>query len=204
MNHPVSHSPRLICRAVRGWQSVFGDAAAAPITGPGSGHAAQCEDCRRYFNAGRALEASLRRGAFRQRQAVPADLEQRIIRAVRQSAPPPPRRTLTGLVPLALAGAVAALAVVLSLPPRAPAPVKTGSPVASRPAATAVADVPVPDALWARISPQAGTLLQGKPLQDEVDSVYADAQSALHFLALNFLPGNPAQPAGAGQRPAAL
>jgi hypothetical protein len=197
MNTPIPPPPRFLCRAVRGWQSLFGKPAAGRIAGPGSRHVAHCADCRRYFNAAGALDAALRRDALRQRENVPSDLEQSILRAVRQSARPPQRtqRTRPGFVPLAAAGAVACVALVLSLLPRTPATGQAG--LAPGSAATAVAAVADPASLWTKLKPQAETLLQGDPLQDEAHHVYADAQSAIHFLALNFLPGEPAQPAGA-------
>jgi hypothetical protein len=36
--------------------------------------------------------------------------------------------------------------------------------------------------------PSAGALVEDNPLRQEADALYADAQSAMNFLALNFLP----------------
>jgi hypothetical protein len=47
--------------------------------------------------------------------------------------------------------------------------------------------------LLASVEPTAKTLAEQNPLTQELDSVQADARSALGFLALNFLPSDSAQ-----------
>jgi anti-sigma factor RsiW len=175
----TSTSPRLTCRLVRGWVSVCGSASAGAPRGLGAGHVATCPDCQHFFRACDELDLALKRDAARHAPVPPAGLEQRIMRAVNQSAPEPraPR-----YVPLALAGAVACAALaVLVFQQR------------SSPTNVTVPDVPALAAnqVWTSLKPSADALLAGDPLQREVDAVVSDARSAVRFLQRNFLPSAP-------------
>ncbi|HVU36270.1 MAG TPA: hypothetical protein VHE61_22730 [Opitutaceae bacterium] len=97
-------------------------------------------------------------------------------------------------MPIALA-AVAALALMLwpSRPARPPATAPDTTVVttnAHRPTGAAAAGVSGTAPLTTLVAP-VGTLLRQDPLQTEADHVYADARSAVQFLALNFLPTPP-------------
>jgi hypothetical protein len=119
------------------------------------------------------------------------DIEQRVIDAVRRSARQPARSESSrrALGPLLIAGAVASVALValvLRMTPFFRAAEKV------RPAALAAVELTADETMspsgWERVQPEAIALLEGEPLRREVDAVYADARSALGFLALNFLP----------------
>ena len=179
-------APRLSCRVVRLWSALTDSAT--------PGHAASCSECREYFRTAHALEHALRREATPTTPASPGREENQIretLRAVRNAAPAPAephhwRRALaTGV-------ATAALAVVMVHFNRGP----IGSPSVTENTFTPAADA----ALLAdtvkdlssefvdEVIPSAGALVANNPLQREFDSIYADARSALGFLALNFLP----------------
>ncbi len=176
MNLAVANSPRFTCRMVRGWISILGDDTRALQ----SAHVAGCPDCQAFFSAGDELELALRREAAAVRVAPRDTLEQDILRAVRQSARPARRHfTLPVLSLCGVAAAIAAAIVMLQ---------SSVIPPATQPATT---DAPVADVQpLLKAMPQ---ILQQDPLQNEVDSVVANARSAMHFLALNFLPADSAQ-----------
>lgn len=78
---------------------------------------------------------------------------------------------------------------------------KTGT-LAVAPTAASDGNDAVATTVWGRLQPDAEALLEGEPLQREVDAFYADARSALGFLALNFLPSQPDETAKAAEQPA--
>jgi hypothetical protein len=181
MNTPAVHHPRLVCRLVRGWLSVFGDASAAEGKGLGAAHLESCEDCQRFFSACNDLESALRRDVTRHAQSLPEGMEQRIIRAVHQSKPEP-RRNAARHLPALMAGAVACVALAVIVFRQNPSTPRTVAPDK----ATITADQ-----VWTSLKPKANDLLSGDPLQHEVDAMVSDARSAVRFLERNFLPPAP-------------
>lgn len=188
MKTSVSKEPRLMCRLVQGWVSVFGDGAAVPQRGVGARHVATCACCRQYFHACSALESSLRRGARDENETADPDLERRIVAAIHASARRP-RRRRSPLAAISLVGAAACAAFAVVLASRTPVP-PTGSSMASLRVATARDSAA--SKLWGELRPAADAILDAQPLQREADAVYSDARSAIGFLALNFLPSVPA------------
>lgn len=184
--NPTPPRPRLHCRLVRLWST----------SGQSSRHAESCADCRQYFRASAQLESALRRDAVRFAPPAPAGLERGIMRVIRNSSPAPaPSRSRLGWFAgggVAVAGVVALAVILLQQPlPIKPASVATKAPVVI----TNVPDESISNQLWNAVVPRAGTLVADNPLQNELDSVYSDARSALDFLALNFLPSS----AGVGE-----
>jgi len=188
-------NPRFVCRVVRLQIALSGN------TKKTTRHAANCPDCQAYFRASDALVTGLSRDAAQERQSPPDDLAARIALAVRQSTPRPRHsptavwRTLAGVT------AVAALSVFLvhqNLPIQ-PTTTKNRAVAEIHPAdvAALVANV---DSLRIRlldsVEPTAEKLATQNPLVQELNSVQADARSALGFLALNFLPTNPDRQTG--------
>lgn len=178
---------RFSCRMVRLWSVVTHDG------NPSREHLATCAACQQYFNAAAALESQLRRSAPQSFAFVPSGLENEIMRAVRNAQPSsrPERRPLLGY---AILGGVAAIAAVVVVQLR-PAPhVNPGTSVAAatdyRAEAAQLADaVRSLPAELDQLKEPAAALTQNNGLQREVQNVYSDAQSALAFLKLNFLPG---------------
>lgn len=185
MNASVAMRPRLMCRFVQGWSAIAGDGTGRPHGGLGSRHVATCTCCRQFFGRSEALEAGLRREAVRERADAAPDLEGRIVAAVHRVAQSQPRsRREAPLAVLSFVGAAASVALAVFLVQRSPAPM-------DGPAATGeLANAPA-GALWSGLPPAADAILNAEPLQREADAVYADARSAVGFLALNFLPSVP-------------
>ena len=188
----VSH-PRLVCRVVQAWSSLRGDGA-APLPGaPGARHAAGCACCREFFQRAHELESALRHTAEGQRAAVPPGLERRIARAIRQPTPTAarifPRAVRGAFVGL---GAVAGVALTIMVFQRMGSPERGGvGPNVGAVAGRDAADDSAEGGVLERIEPGTRALLGAEPLQREVEAFYADARSALGFLALNFLPTPP-------------
>lgn len=200
--HPAAASrPRVVCRLVRQWCAIADPA--------NSKHVATCADCRDYFQAVNALEAGLRREAHvpsRDVIAPSAGLEREILRAVRASTAKvrsAPVRAWRGWKPVLLGGAAAAVLaigatfVVLNRPamevamtgPQSTTAISTSNTVAAADAAMLVDAVDtLSNKLTGSVIPSAGAMVANNPLQQELGLVYADARSALDFLALNFLP----------------
>jgi predicted anti-sigma-YlaC factor YlaD len=178
----VTDSPTLACRLVRTGRALF-SADAAADEGFGARHLASCPDCQAFFGAVDELEFSLRREAATGRAPVPRGLDERIIQAVHASRAPRPRKNLA-LPFLSFASVAAAVALTVAYVQRSAGP----GAASSRPAAIAGANV-LPADLWTTLPSAATAALQREnPLQNEANAVYADAKSALQFLALNFLP----------------
>jgi len=194
MKHSTSNSMRWSCRLVRGWRAFFG---ASHQSGFGSSHIASCPACQGFFAANDSLESALRRDAARGIQPAPAGIEERIMQEIVRS----PRRRVTRLRPgpaaLAIAGAAAAILAIAFWyfepvhPPGSNPVAGNRPPVVAMPA---TAEESAANQPWAALTPSVAALLKQDPLQTEVDSVYADARSAVHFLALNFLPSAPVEP----------
>jgi len=196
MKNPISSQPRFICRLVRFW---------SPLTGGASSrHTAACADCQRYFAVCDSLESSLRHGASQQREGTPHGLEQRIIRAVNLSKPPPSTSLLRpGLLALTGIAAAVALAVIQFTKPPYPAHAYVPAVDVLGPAAGTVAADTTPGIEWDKALPAASAFLQQDPLKDEAKSVYHDAKSAVNFLAQNFLPTSAQPVTGSNEQPAA-
>lgn len=194
---------RFTCRVARGALAIFGDTTGGAPRGPGAAHVAACADCQRFFAAGDELDRALRRDATGEWHEAPAGLEAAILRSVRQSAPRPAARATHGLwYPLAGAAAAVVLATLVYRPPppaASPAPVAptvtagTNDPAVFEAARQLIAAVPTD--LLDEMRPRAQALLAQDPLQQEVDAVKSDARAVVRFLALNFLPTPPAEPA---------
>ena len=189
MNITPTSSPRLFCRIVRQWSSV--------VAGGGAHHAESCADCRTYFASAGALDASLRRDAGVWAQTTPAPsvgFERRILGAVMQSTAP-----ATAARPRVWRGAWAAtgaVAAIVALAVFGPASGPTRATNEANAAMLTGAVQAVSRGLVEKVIPSTGALVADNPLQREFDAIYADARSALGFLALNFLPAStfPAQP----------
>jgi hypothetical protein len=178
----VTDSPTLACRLVRTGRALL-SADAAADEGFGARHIASCPDCQALFGAVDELEFSLRREAASGRAPVPHGLDEHIIRAVHASRVPRSRKN-RALPLVSFASVAAAVALTVAYVQRSAAPVTAPS----RPGAIAGANV-LPADLWTTLPSAATAALQRQnPLQNEANAVYADAKSALQFLALNFLP----------------
>ncbi len=203
-NDSGSAHPRFACRAVQGWVSFVGEGTAPPAGAFGSGHVASCACCREYFARSTTLEATLRSGSVALCEAPAAGLDRRIISAVHRSARPARRagaRFPGGVMAWGGAVAVVALAAVL-VQRQSPSNHGMTLPLAVAPTAESYAENADADTVWSRLQPDAKALLEGEPLQREVDAFFADARSALGFLALNFLPSRPDEAANGAEPPA--
>lgn len=179
----TANSPQWSCRLVRGWASWLG----ARDRGMSARHIAACPACQEFFAATDELDACLRRDAERASHAPSSGLEDRIMREiVRTPAQTERRAARSGW---ALAGVGVAAAVVFmsaffwarhNVTPPSDTVAVHPTPAVTTPATAATGSLTLP----ANVT----TLLAQDPLQGEVKSVYADAQSAVRFLALNFLP----------------
>ena len=188
MKTPPSSAPRFVCRLTRLLRSLSGNADA-----PGTGHVLRCTECQRYFAATATLELQLRRESLPFAVALPGKLEERVLRAVTRSArvEKPSRAPALRRAGFALATVAAIAAVWMRRDP----------PQDSTPAM--VADLIAVSEALPRLNlvlPAAEALAAKNPLQSELDAVYSDARFAVRFLALNFLP---TQPADAVSPPAA-
>jgi len=181
---------RFTCRVVRLRDAMTGSRA--------SGHIEHCAECQTYFRASDTLIGQLQRSAFHATQPIPDELAQRISRAVRQAAPKPRHRS-SALWLTSFAGAAAAVALTLFIVRQNPAHPTVGQnqqPTATLRAADVTALVTNVDSLRTRlltsVGPSAEQLATDNPLTRELNSVQADARSALSFIALNFLPSDSA------------
>jgi hypothetical protein len=195
----------LRCRLVRHWEA---------WRGPATGHTAlamrhlkTCAECQAFFTEDVSFENQLRGAACVEKTAMAAalqsDFEQRILRAVRASQPEPeqPKQGSRGIsLTWSLAGAAAAIALALAVA-QWRVPDKAGPElVASQEVQAGTPDAQESSLRWwssleARES--ALELATHNPLEQEIESISANAQSVLGFLALNFLPTEPVKnPAG--------
>lgn len=194
-----STRPRFTCRMVRQWAALSGDTAPRHATG--------CADCREYFSASQSLEHALRRDALRPAPVMSPGFERRILNTVRASAQAPGvapiRRGFRHLIPAGAGSlAVAALVVVAVWSNRGThfSGHTPGASITREDAAAVVQAVQnVSTQIVETVIPSTAQFVANNPLQHEAESIYADARSALGFLALNFLPaagGNPRAPSG--------
>lgn len=184
-----TYTQRWTCRIVRAGRFLAGDQAAN--RGFGSSHLASCADCQRYFAALDSLTSTLRLDANIVRRAAPVGMDRRVLQAIASESRPRARERHAGRLAFALAGVTAA--VVLALVPLRPGKSRTEVNLAVDPSVVgpqlnaALASLPTLNVSMAAV-------MQKEPLQQEVNSVYADARSAVRFLALNFLPDNAPSP----------
>jgi hypothetical protein len=179
---------RFICRVVRFQIALSSEA------GKTTGHTAHCPDCQTYYRASDALVNALRRDVTREINATPEDLALRITRAVRQSTPQS-RRSRLPIAMSAFVGAAAVVALSFFIIRQNPA-AQINSPKPANVTSTEQIDVgklvDEADSLRIRfmnsVEPSAQKFATQNPLSQELNSVQADARSALGFLALNFLP----------------
>lgn len=193
MNPTPSDSMRWSCRVVRGWRAVFGSAPRQ--SGFGSSHIASCPACQSFFAANHNLETVLRRDAARGNQSAPAGLDERIMQEIARSPHRRVARLRPGTTALAITGAAAAILAIAFWYFKPANPPGSNHPAGNRPAVAAMPGGPAARQPWAAFTPSVDALLRQDPLQTEVDSVYADARSAVRFLALNFLPSASVEPA---------
>ncbi len=191
MNPAPSASPRLLCRVVRPWHAATGGAAR---------HLETCADCRAHVAATDALARALRCAAPAWTAAVtPAPstgFEQRLLRAVREPAAPrrSPAARLAWMTATALTTVVA---VVLIRPPAPRASRITDAEIEALTETVNAAS----RGLVEKVIPATGALAADNPMQREFGAIYADARSAVGFLALNFLPLPPAEATPSSARP---
>ena len=181
MNNPPSAQPRFFCRVVRQWRA---------LAGGGARHGETCADCRAYFAATDALDLALRRSAPARAAATPepsTGFEQRLLNAVRAPAAPKPSHA-SHLGWAAATALTAVVAVALFRPSGGSASKPTEAEVAMLTAAVSNAS----RGLVEKVIPTTGALVADNPLQREFGAIYADARSAVGFLAMNFLPVQPA------------
>ncbi|MES2694501.1 MAG: hypothetical protein V4773_13580 [Verrucomicrobiota bacterium] len=176
---------RLACNLARTWSALRDDVVPR--------HAATCADCQAYFRTQATLDATLRHTAGSALPAAPANLDRDILAAVRRSRAPEPVHTRSyswgSLGALGtLAAAIAVGAIVFNRPAKAPEFTASDAQSFVKQVAALSSD------FTERVLPNAGALVADNPLQSEITAVYADARTALDFLAMNFLPTSPAKP----------
>lgn len=191
MNSTTSSSTRLACRVVRLWSALAHD-------GVGSGtHVDTCPACREYFANTATFDKALRQDAARVAFVSTDNLEDRIMREVRNSAPQQRHTARRPVAGYAMLGSLAAIAAVVFMSFRtnsggdAQPSVANGAEISAEAAQLADAVRQLPEGIRSLEQP-AARLTQNNPLQREVQNVYADAQSALAFLKMNFMPGTTA------------
>lgn len=173
--------PPIVCRVVRGWNSIS--------PGGGARHAESCAACRAVFATSAAFDAALRSEAGEWAQATPAPtvgFERRIVNAVGQAkAPPAAERSSAWRGAGAAATGLAVIAALAFFRP-ASGPTRDASQANAAMLVSAVESVS--RGFVETVIPSAGALVGDNPMQREFDAIYADARSAVRFLAMNFLP----------------
>lgn len=158
-----------------------------------SRHVQRCAYCQEHYRAAAGLDAALRNEARATRVAPSAGLELQIMAAVQRETRAPRRVERPAFFRFAVIGGVAALAIAsvwryAAMPhdstPIAQSPTEVDPDVASL-AATVRS---FPATLQAKLAQPAMNFAEQNSLRSEVDNLYADTQSALRFLASNFLP----------------
>ncbi len=197
MNPPKSVG--LSCRAVRAWRSV---SEAPDGRGFGAAHIAQCADCQRFYAAEASFERTLRQDAVRQFEQAPAGLEQSILRSVREArvVAPEPRRSSRTLLFSGAAIAAAAVAAVAVLQTGPVVPDAGSAPRTAMGTTTPAPNAEPGNASLTELATPVKQAIADSSLQSEVDLVYADARTAVRFLAANFLPTGSSTPASTARR----
>jgi hypothetical protein len=183
-NHDLNPT-RLVCRMAR-WSNALTEGALRGNR-KSAAHVATCEDCQKFYAANDELESALRESARETDRSTRDGLEERILRGVRGGRIEPRRTVRFGhpLIPLATVAAGVVLAIFLlgRMPPKHN---EVSRPLVAKREVIAPA-TPGNSWTWSVPAPLRFAV-DGNPLQNELDSVYSDAESALNFLALNFLP----------------
>ena len=204
MKSSPSDAPRFLCRIVR-WRNALSGREGKDVLAQ-SRHVASCPECRNYFAAAQELETTLRRGAGRRPTDLPEGLEQRIVYALRTAEPVLRPARLPRNAVLTFGGLAAGAALAFFVMRRAPESARgdlavNGHVSDSDVRAIAAAARALPFQVWSTLQPTAEKLTEQNPLQTELNSVYSNAESAVSFLELNFLPsGLLAQGAAPEQR----
>lgn len=186
--------PRLACRVLRQWCALSDQRQ--------PDHAATCASCRKYFAALQGLDALLHRDETTSGLPTPSrDFEQEILRAVRHAADDrvrvAPAASSRGWMlggGLTAAAALALAVFLVSFKSRVDPALSPAPSAADGAAVIASAVQTLSTGLVDSVIPSAGELVADNPLQQELGFVYSDVQSALDFLALNFLPTSTPQP----------
>lgn len=186
MKNSTEIQPRFMCRVARGSLSIFGDTTGPEPRGPGAGHVAGCEDCQSFFAVEDDFTRVLKRDAAGIARQTPAGMEERLLRAIAESA--------EGSAPMgaesrrrrgARWGAMAGLAGAMACAVAVFAYYQSKTPRGGT--ATPDGGVSVAGQDWTTLQPSAEALLTGEVLQNEADAMLSDAQSAMRFLERNFL-----------------
>lgn len=191
-NNSHENRPRWMCRAVRRWEDAFG--AATGQTSLTARHMSGCDACREFFAEDAAFAQMLRRDAVRVKTEPEAGFDQRILRAVMETRPARRGKIVGRAVGFSLAvmAAGVAIAFVVLHQPGAMKGEKLGIAGAEKSGKESggIVALVARESWWTTIDARrtAIELAEKNPLQQEIDSVYRDAQAALGFLALNFLP----------------
>jgi hypothetical protein len=154
-----------------------------------------CVACQEFFRTSNQLDSALRRAATVSVTAPSSHLEQQIVTALRRStrSHAPARKArprffggANSLWSASAAAAVLAGAVVFLSRDRVDARRITA------PEVVAMADTvkTLSNEFIGSVLPSAGAMVANNPLQQELDSIFSDAQSALGFLKMNFLPAS--------------
>jgi hypothetical protein len=189
-----SRPPRLICRVVRATHAdLCLDGAPSSWA---ARHVAGCADCTAYYEGAQELEQALKRDAVAMRIHSP-DLDRCITAALQaernkdsRSVRATRHRSPAGAI-IVSAGALAVCAVGVALfvsPPKSGAPEVAQAVTSAEVNETMAAARQLGHRVWSRVQPGALVLEETQSLQHELDRVYADATTALNFLAANFLP----------------
>ena len=195
MKSSPPNAPRFVCRLVRWRIALFGQEGQERSALAHSKHVVSCPECCAYFSATQQFESTLRRSAVRQPTAFPEGLEQRIVHAVRAAEPTSRPVRSRRKIMLAFGGLAAGAALALFVIQRAPESGQGNLAVNehvtdSDARAIVAAAQALPQQLWSTLQPTAEKLTEQNPLQTELNSVYSNAQSAVSFLELNFLPSS--------------
>ena len=151
-------------------------------------HLKRCASCRRHYEEQREVVELLQQPADEETE-YPTGLNESIMRAIRQESQPRHTRServrnlSPWLAPVALASVALVAAVILLL----------RNPTPERPL-IAAGDSGSPELAMAPSDPAPSDYIRSwsaaidRPLDHELESVVADAKTAVRFLAINFLP----------------
>ena len=177
---PSTHS-RFVCKLARalGWRHR---------------HVTTCADCQEFFTAAAGLDAALRHEA-RSGAVLPSGrLNDRIIDTVR-AVSLQPRRSAMPAAWLSFGGVAAGVLGAVLLFRNSPSSTDENANLETDVRTVVSTAESLSQRFLNSLEPSALALAENNPLRDEIDSVYSDAQSALSFLALNFLPAVKESPA---------
>ena len=150
-------------------------------------HLGSCASCRRFHDRQRAVVNRLQKEAP-VGTGYPAGLNASILRAIREPVPTPARRdpaqlrVSPWLAPLSFASIALVAALYLILRQPASSPPRMADQEAPAREQNVAAEKAPGDYI------RSWSVAINQPLDNELDSVVADARSAVRFLAINFLP----------------